>query len=186
MTIGIYAIVNRNAGKVYLGKSKHIEIRWQQHLSDLRLNKHHNKELQADWWLLGQDTFDFNIVQECTESEVDLVEREIIAHYRDKSLYNYDKSKHPWGYGNHFNNLSGRKWVKDCDGDILPLKHCPNCNLDKLANSFFNSIYCYECMTNIEAELLEEIETIESISILTGISSAPEGKPVSKYKLSSD
>lgn len=181
MTIGIYAIANKNKGKVYLGKSKHIEHRWHQHLADLRTNSHHNKELQKDWWLYGSESFDFHIVQECTEKEVDFVEKELIALYRDKSLYNYDVKKHPWHTG--YNNQSGQRIVMDADGDFLPVKHCPNCNLDKLTSYFINSLYCYDCQSEIETELQQETETIETISLLTGVSSAPEGKPVTKYKI---
>lgn len=185
MTIGIYAIVNNELNKVYIGKSKHIEKRWYEHSAHLRTNSHHNKELQKDWFRYGEDKFSFHIVQECSPVEIDILETELIARYREKNLYNYNFKQHPWAKVNA-GKSSSLRYVKDQDGDLLPVKHCPGCDLDKLQNSFFNSIYCYECMTNIEAELLEEIETIESISILTGISSAPEGKPVSKYKLSSD
>ena len=177
--VGIYAIVNNEKTKVYLGKSRDITKRWRQHLADLNSNCHHNKELQSDWWLFGRQSFSFHVVQECTEQEIDFVEKEIIRNYRDKTLYNYDWKNHPWSNG--FNNQSGQRYVKDADGDLLPVKKCPNCELDKLTSSFINSLYCYECQTNIETELQEETQIFETTSFLTGISSAPEGKPIIKH-----
>lgn len=182
MSIGIYAIVNKTINKVYLGKSKHIEQRWKEHRANLNTNLHHNKELQEDWFKFGKDNFDFYILQECSEIEIDYLEKELISRYREKNLYNYSWKKHPWALVNLGNSFSSVKYVIDSDGDTLPLKHCPNCNLDKLANSFFDSIYCYECQKSLEDELQEEIEILQNSALLTGESLAPEEKPIKKYK----
>lgn len=182
MSIGIYAIVNNTLNKVYLGKSKHIEKRWNEHRANLNTNLHHNKELQHDWFKYGSADFSFYIIQHCSEHEIDYLEKEIIARYRKNNLYNYNWKKHPWALVNLDNKSSSVKYTKDKDGDLLPLKHCPNCNLDKLANSFFDSIYCFECQQTLEDELQEEIEILQTTTILTGESLAPKEKPVIKYK----
>lgn len=192
MTCGIYAILNIVDQKTYIGKSKNIEQRWYTHKSQLRHFTHDNKGLREDWARLGESAFCFVILEEADLKDIDVLEMEYIRRYREENLYNYNIENHPWKKLGYFlaqestGKSSAIEKIKDCDGDLLPLRYCPNCNLHKLANSFRNNLYCFECFTNIEAELLEEIETIESISILTGISSAPEGKPVSKYKLSID
>ena len=46
---GVYAIVNTNNGKVYVGSSSNIKGRFNQHTCTLRGNKHRNADLQADY-----------------------------------------------------------------------------------------------------------------------------------------
>jgi predicted GIY-YIG superfamily endonuclease len=48
-TCGIYYIKNIINGKIYIGSSVQIGIRWQQHKAALRENKHHCIYLQHAW-----------------------------------------------------------------------------------------------------------------------------------------
>lgn len=73
--VGIYSITNKINGKVYIGQSSDIEGRWKRHISFLNENSHHNKHIQAAWNKFGKDNFEFNVVEECTEDELN--EREI-------------------------------------------------------------------------------------------------------------
>ena len=179
--IGIYAIVNNENNRVYIGRSNNIAKRWKQHISELKHNNHRNKQLNKDWFIYGEHSFSFHVIQECSPIDVDLIEAETIRKYRKNNLYNYSFSNHPWSKEFCIGKSSGAKTVVDSDGDILTVKKCPCCELDKLVSSFIDSLYCYECQTNIETELQEETQIFETTSFLTGISSAPEGKPIIKH-----
>jgi group I intron endonuclease len=63
--IGIYKIKNKLNDKCYYGSSKNIEKRWKTHLNQLRNKKHINCILQNAWNKYGEDSFIFEIVEEC-------------------------------------------------------------------------------------------------------------------------
>jgi len=67
---GIYKIINKINGKLYVGSSKHIHQRWDEHEEMLVNNRHHSIKLQRAWNKYGKDNFKFDIIQECKESEL--------------------------------------------------------------------------------------------------------------------
>lgn len=70
---GIYQIRNVKNGKVYIGSSNNINIRWNAHKRFLRLNQHHSKSLQRSWIKHGEWSFVFEILE---QSENNLFELE--------------------------------------------------------------------------------------------------------------
>lgn len=80
--IGIYCIKNINNGKVYIGQSCNIENRWKKHKSELNRNVHNNKHLQNAWNMYGADSFEFSVLEECKENEMDDLERKYISLYK--------------------------------------------------------------------------------------------------------
>lgn len=83
--IGIYEIKNKLTGKSYIGSSKQIQKRWEQHLQALEKGSHHSVLLQRAWTKYGKDCFEFTIKEECTKEQ--LLERE--QHYLNfKPQYN--------------------------------------------------------------------------------------------------
>ena len=60
---GIYKIIHKDSGKYYLGSSKDIQHRWQEHKNELRKNKHCNDYLQSAWNKYGEYAFEFIIVE---------------------------------------------------------------------------------------------------------------------------
>ena len=73
---GIYKIENVKNGKVYVGRSKHIEKRWKQHMDMLEKNEHHSIKLQRAYnKLKDKDTLQFSVIEE-VEDESKLAERE--------------------------------------------------------------------------------------------------------------
>ena len=73
--IGIYLIKNTITGKVYIGKSKDVQVRWRGHKLDLRRGKHCNAYLQNSWNKYGESAFTFSVLEECSVEQ--LSEREI-------------------------------------------------------------------------------------------------------------
>lgn len=80
--IGIYKIENKVNGKVYIGQSVNIENRWKQHKAGLRNNHHRNDYLQKSWNKYGEDNFDFVVLCECNENELDDNEINYINQYK--------------------------------------------------------------------------------------------------------
>ena len=55
----IYKIINNINGKVYVGQTININRRKNAHYNQLKNKKHHNKVLQKDFLLYGEDNFSF-------------------------------------------------------------------------------------------------------------------------------
>ena len=95
MSVGIYQIKNTKNGKIYIGSSIQIQIRWQDHLRDLRNNKHCNKHLQHAYNLYGEENFCFEIINVLPESidEKTLleIEQQTINAYAFEQLYNINQ-----------------------------------------------------------------------------------------------
>ncbi len=72
---GLYKITNQENGKFYIGSSKKIQNRWNQHLCALRKRNHHNSMLMSDFIKYGEEKFQFSILEEIND-EKKLIERE--------------------------------------------------------------------------------------------------------------
>lgn len=75
MTSGIYLIRCKETNKVYVGSSKNIERRWQQHRSMLSKNAHHSTKLQYAWNKYGEMAFEFEIAEEVVDGFLLVVEQ---------------------------------------------------------------------------------------------------------------
>jgi len=71
---GIYCIYNLANRKCYVGQAKDIEKRWKQHRQELRIGKHYNEHLQRAWQKYGETTFQFMVLEYCTEDKLDELE----------------------------------------------------------------------------------------------------------------
>jgi group I intron endonuclease len=86
---GVYVITNVVSGKFYIGSSLWIMNRITGHKRDLRTGKHCNKYLQAAYNKYGEDAFEYNIMELCTEEELISCEQNYIDKYWDYGiLYN--------------------------------------------------------------------------------------------------
>lgn len=90
--IGIYIITSLRNQKVYIGQSKHIEQRWEEHKNALQKNVHQNKHLQRAWNKYGEKNFIFSILEECDEKLLDEREQYWIDYYggiNSQNTYNF-------------------------------------------------------------------------------------------------
>jgi len=78
---GIYKIVNKINGKMYVGSASNFHDRWIKHTNLLNKNKHHSIKLQRAWNKYGFDNFNFEIIEICELFKDILIERE--QHYID-------------------------------------------------------------------------------------------------------
>ena len=60
----VYQIKNLENNKVYIGETIRGELRWKEHLRDLRGNRHPNKLLQEDFDKYGEQAFEWTILKE--------------------------------------------------------------------------------------------------------------------------
>lgn len=71
---GIYSIQNTVDKKLYIGSAVNLHVRWQQHISTLKLNCHPNQYIQSSWNKHGRENFEFKVLEYV---EIDkLIERE--------------------------------------------------------------------------------------------------------------
>lgn len=116
-------------GKLYIGSTKNYKIRWAQHLSELRNNKHSNQHLQNSWNKYGEDNFRFEIVVEIPLADQFRKEQE------------YLNSLKPFGEAG-YNIL--RSTFSEVVGTCVVKKTCQHCGnvFDTLNN---RSITCDQC-----------------------------------------
>ena len=75
----IYQILNKQNGKVYIGQTIRGELRWKDHLSSLRGQRHENKKLQQDFNLFGEEAFEWEILFELPKDEKILLLEEALT-----------------------------------------------------------------------------------------------------------
>ncbi|MFN6531032.1 GIY-YIG nuclease family protein [Nostoc sp. ChiSLP03a] len=67
---GIYAIINRDNGKAYIGSTaESFRKRWNKHKASLRLCKHHSPVLQKAWNKYTEFRFEFRILEVVPKEE---------------------------------------------------------------------------------------------------------------------
>lgn len=91
---GIYVIKNKVNNKVYIGQSKDIYKRWENHIRELNYNKHHNKHLQRAWSKYGYEKFKFDILLKCKADELNEFEHLKIKEFKSSnSNYGYNMNE---------------------------------------------------------------------------------------------
>lgn len=84
-------IQNKLNNKMYIGQAVDIEDRWGEHRRGLRGGYHPNKHLQNSWKRDGEENFEFSILLECGESQLNTFEEYYILElmtYNDRVGYN--------------------------------------------------------------------------------------------------
>lgn len=131
----IYSITNTKNSKSYIGKTKNkINLRWNQHKSELNNNKSNCKYLQNAWNKYGEESFIFEILAEgyFTEDELANLEEifiKLYGHYNILTTSNINhfskarrnklskmlsrRNKERWqddNYKNYMSNISKENW----------------------------------------------------------------------------
>ena len=158
MTCGIYMIQNLVNGKMYIGQAVDIERRWRHHRSVLRGNDHDNKHLQRAWNKYGEDNFEFTIICECAESQLNTMEEYYIFElmsYDGRVGYNKTyggegcrpteetrrkqseahKGENHYMFGKHHSEETKEKMSESLKGENNPMygKHCSEETKSKLS-----------------------------------------------------
>lgn len=77
----VYRILNTINNKNYIGITVNYEERWQQHKRALRKNKHVNLKLQHAWNKYGEQSFIFEILEECADAQMYQKEIEYVCKF---------------------------------------------------------------------------------------------------------
>jgi hypothetical protein len=59
---GVYKIMNRANGKIFVGKGMNVQGRLNGQLAQLKWGVHRNRALQAEWTRFGADSFDSEVI----------------------------------------------------------------------------------------------------------------------------
>lgn len=106
MKSGIYKIENLINGKIYVGKTLHLNKRFKEHLWELKKGNHFNEYLQNSWNKYGEENFKFCILEEVSNKDL-LYEKElewILRLKANDSTYGYNSclpNKDNCGVGEH-------------------------------------------------------------------------------------
>ena len=127
--IGIYKITNLINNKIYIGSSKNLKKRLNDHFSYLKRNKHGNNHLQASYNKHGLNYFTTEIIEECDltilikreQYYIDTLKPEynkrIIAESNEGSTFSIvakqNMSKAMTGNGNNFYGLKHSDETKE-------------------------------------------------------------------------
>ena len=76
---GIYMIINRTNGKVYIGQSRRMFFRKREHFDALKKHKHPNKDMQKDFNC--KHIFEWHIVEYCNIEQLNEREKYWIDYY---------------------------------------------------------------------------------------------------------
>lgn len=96
MSIGIYKIENLTNGKIYIGQSVHIEIRWSEHCRGTR--SFIDQAIQKE----GKNNFIFSILEECSLNELDEKEQYYIKKYNSLIPNGYNKTSGGKSFNQNF------------------------------------------------------------------------------------
>lgn len=101
--------------KIYIGQSHDIYSRWTHHKCDLNNNQHHNRHLQSAWNYYGSEFFEFSIIEETNEKDLDIREMYWIEYY----------SSYTDGYNNDTGG-QGCHGFKHTDEQIMKMRKIQN------------------------------------------------------------
>jgi len=112
---GIYQIRNTVNGKIYVGSSKLLGLRWKQHRTALRAGTHRSKNLQRVWNIYSESAFVFEPLITCAKSTLIWYEQQFIdqlqPEYNNRKLANSNKGhKHTPGARARISAASKRYW----------------------------------------------------------------------------
>jgi len=87
MTAGVYAVRNTLNGMAYIGSSLNIEQRLQAHRSNLRRGAGCNRQLSTAWQAVGEERFEFVILETTVEDDwiLTTAEQKWLDTYADRS-----------------------------------------------------------------------------------------------------
>lgn len=85
LNCGIYKIINKVNGKIYIGSSTNLKRRERQHFSALLNNKHENNYLQNSYLKYGKDNFKWEIIEFIiVEKELLIIEQIYLDLYKNE------------------------------------------------------------------------------------------------------
>ena len=150
--IGIYKITKKSNGKSYIGQSNDINRRFKEHKYKIDI------PIELAIQKYGSDAFEFSILEECSQEQLD--EREIywIQYYNTYKGFGYNCNA---GGGNNSGENNGR--TKLTNEDVAYIRECYNAHMrrrevykkfqDKITFGSFATIWDGRTWKNIKMEV---------------------------------
>ncbi|MGM9834762.1 MAG: GIY-YIG nuclease family protein [Bacilli bacterium] len=120
MTCGIYMIQNKVNNKIYIGQAVDIEKRWRGHINAFKKGKGINIHFQNSWDKYGESNFEFTVICECNENQLNTMEEYYIFELMtNNSDFGYNKNYGGNGFGTNqeirdlIGNKSKQQWLDD-------------------------------------------------------------------------
>ena len=111
--VGIYKITNTINNKCYIGKSVDLGKRLKRHIKCAKLLDHPNPHLNNSFIKYGTENFTIEIIEECTEDELNDKEKYWINYYKSYDpLYGYNKTHGGDGGNSYFECLPIEKQIE--------------------------------------------------------------------------
>ena len=158
---GIYKIVNKINGKVYVGQSVNMKNRYAQHLNSLRKNEHYNRYLQRSFNKYKEKSFYAEVVEFCEPEELNQKEKYWIKKF--KSEYNDYGYNAPYAYiiFDEYDkikiNNTRRKYNKIIFTEEVKSK-ISNSLKDYYKDSFISKKHSMSCTKNANYEQIKKIK----------------------------
>lgn len=117
--IGIYKITNKINGKVYIGQSVNIKQRWKNHRKDAfwKKSRNYNSPLYRSIRKYGIDNFSFEVLEECSQEDLNRLEIFYIAQYNAHGDGGYNQTD-----GGHDSTACRKLSNRDVDQILHALK----------------------------------------------------------------
>lgn len=179
--VGIYKITNLINGKIYIGQSVHIEHRFQEHHSEYEQERQKDKPLYKAFQKYGIENFTFEVIEECSDVELNTKEEYWITYY-DSLTHHNGYNIRSGGEGNYGENHPRHKLTKEDVIDIRTryqnherAKEVEELYKNKIGHSGFSKVWKGETWKNIMPEVYTK-ENKEFQRCNTGNTGASNGR----------
>lgn len=158
---GIYKIVNKVNGKVYVGQSVNMRNRYARHLNSLRKNKHYNQYLQRSFNKYKEESFYAEVLEFCKPEELNHKERYWIK--RLKSEYKDYGYNAPYAYKvfDEYDKITINKTRKKHNEIIFTeeiKRKISNSLKDYYKDSFVSEKHSMSCTKNVNYKQVKKIK----------------------------
>lgn len=102
---GVYRILNKLNGRVYIGSTSRFKDRARKHINDLKANRHQNMFMQNDFNKCGEDCFVFEVIEVIT---TDIKEDRLLCEQRFIDQF-YDNQKNCYNITPRANDIRGKR-----------------------------------------------------------------------------
>ncbi len=186
--IGIYSINNIIDNKYYIGETKNLIKRLDEHLRMLKNNKHPNDHLQNAFNLYGKQSFSFEILEECPIEYLKSQENywcNMLNTHNRKYGYNI-QSTSPVGKTNMSKETIEKIRIANKGRKFCLGKHHSDETKKKISNSNKGKIMNEEFRKKCRSRMLgNKFSDISKIKLSISVSKAKKGiKLTDKHKLS--